>query len=175
MNNQEVKQILNRIDQPKNKFLQYVTRWTNSIMGMALNVIALVIAVGIVFYYDNKQEVIFNSILLVAGLYILFYEVFDLAVLEYAITKDENALMVIIGGLITTSVFVYYVIFLNNRFNITFFDKLLLLISIYVCYIIFFGILLSEDKLFHIKFLYITNKCKYNKLFELVSSYFIRK
>ena len=175
MNNQEVKQILNRIDQPKNRFLQYVTHWTNSIMGMALEIIALVIVVSTVFYYDNKQEVIFNSILLIAGLYILLYEIFDLTVLEYAITKDENVLMVIIGGLITTSVFVYYAIFLNDGFNVTFFDKLFLLISIYVVYIIFFGILLSEDKLFQIKFLYITNKCKHNKLFELVSPYFTRK
>lgn len=112
MNNQEVKQILNRIDQPKNKFLQYVTHWTNSIMGMLSEIIALVITASTVIYYDSMQEVVLNSILLVAGLYILLYEVFDLTVLEYAITNDQSVFMVIIGGLITTSLFAFYVIFL---------------------------------------------------------------
>lgn len=163
MNNQEVKQILNRIDQPKNRFLQYVTHWTNSIMGMALEIIALVIVVSTVFYYDNKQEVIFNSILLIAGLYILLYEAFDLAVLEYAITKDQSAFMIIIGGLITTSLFVFYVIFLSNGFNATYFNKLFLLILIYVSYILFYGMIFSEGKLLQIKFLYTTNKCKPKK------------
>ena len=158
MNNQEVKQILSRLDQPENKFLQYVTRWTNSIMGMLSEIIALAITVSTVFYYDNMQEVIFNSILLIAGLYILLYEVFDFAALEYAITNDQS----ILCDLFTTSLFAFYVIFLNDGTKASLFANLFLLILMYIMRIIFYGII-SQGQLFHIKFLYITNKCKYNK------------
>lgn len=174
MNNQEVKQILNRIDQPKNRFLQYVAHWTNSTMGMLSEIIALVIIVSTVIYYDNMQEVVLNLILLIAGSYILFYEIFDFATLEYAVTKDQDVLMgTIIYSLIAVIGFAFFVIFLNDGTKTSLFDNLFLLILMYIMLIIVYGIM--SPKLFQIKFLYITNKCKHNKLFELISPYLIRK
>lgn len=182
MNNKEIEQVLNKIDQPENKFLRPITRWVNSAIGMLSDIAALIIAVSAVIAFNNKRIVLLNWILSLAGLYILVYELFDFAVIKQAITKDrdefvtaiEYSLIVIVPATIWMFLFIYNKRFLggNRGFLI---GKLALVIAIYLLLIMIWGLRLREPEhetqneassilsyLFQIKCLYLKRKFKSN-------------
>lgn len=182
MNNQEIAQALNNIDHPDNKLLQPIAWWVNSAIGMLSDIAALIIAVSAVIAFDNKQVVLFNWILSIAGLYIVIYELLDFAVIKQAITKDRNefvtaieySLTVIVPTTIWMFLFIYNKRFLsvNRRLLIC---KLLLVIMIYILQIMIWGLQLRESEhetqaessfifsyLFQIKSLYLKHKFKIN-------------
>lgn len=186
MNNQEIEQVLNKVEHPNNKFLQLITRWINSSIGMLLNVVALIMIVIAVIVFANKQGVISNLFLLIAGSYILIYELFDLAILKYAIVKKLSEFITnIIGGLIVMSpVIIWMLPFVDNETPLIY--KLLLVILVYTTQTWFLGLdeaqlkthpktYLDSSNIFRIKRFYLKCKFKGNKLFELVSPYLIRK
>lgn len=186
MNNQEIEQVLNKVEHPNNKFLQLITRWINSSIGMLLNVVALIMIVIAVIVFANKQAVISNLFLLIAGSYILIYELFDLAILKYAIVKKLSEFITnIIGGLIVMSpVIIWMLPFVDNETPLIY--KLLLVILVYTTQTWFLGLdevqlkthpktYLDSSNIFRIKRFYLKCKFKGNKLFELVSPYLIRK
>lgn len=186
MNNQEIEQVLNKVEHPNNKFLQLITRWINSSIGMLLNVVALIMVVIAVIVFANKQAVISNLFLLIAGSYILIYELLDLAILKYAIVKKLSEFITnIIGGLIVMSpVIIWMLPFVDNETPLIY--KLLLVILVYTTQTWFLGLdevqlkthpktYLDSSNIFRIKRFYLKCKFKGNKLFELVSPYLIRK
>lgn len=186
MNNQEIEQVLNKVEHPNNKFLQLITRWINSSIGMLLNVVALIMIVIAVIVFANKQAVISNLFLLIAGSYVLIYELFDLAILKCAILKKLSEFIAnIIGGLIVMSpVIIWMLPFVDNETPLIY--KLLLVILVYTTQTWFLGLdevqlkthpktYLDSSNIFRIKRFYLKCKFKNNKLFELVSPYLIRK
>lgn len=186
MNNQEIEQVLNKVNHPNNKFLQLITRWINSSIGMLLDITALIMAVSAVIAFNNKRIVLLNWILSIAGLYIVIYELFDLAILKQAILKNlSDFIRNIIGGLIVMSpVIVFMLPFFDNETPLIY--KLLLVIFVYTTQTWFLGLdevqlkthpktYLDSNNIFRIKRFYLKRKFKGNKLFELVSPYLIRK
>ena len=179
MNNQEIEQALNKVEHPDNKLLQPIAWWVNSATGLLSDIAALIIAISAVIAFDNKQVVLFNWILSIAGLYIVIYELFDLAILKQAITKDrdefvtaiEYSLIVIVPATIWMFLFIYNKRFLggNRGFLI---GKSALVIDVYILQILIWGLRLREPEhetqnessfilsyLFQIKCLYL--KCKF--------------
>lgn len=186
MNNQEIEQVLNKVEHPKNKFLQLITRWINSTTGMLLDVAALITAVIAVIDFDSKPVVILSWILFIAGSYILIYELFDLVILKYAISKKLSEFIAnIIGGLIVISPLIIWMLpFVDNETPLIY--KLLLVIFVYINQKWFLGLdevqlkthsktYLDSSNIFRIKRFYLKRKYKNNKLFELISPYLIRK
>lgn len=186
MNNQEVEQILNKVNHPNNKFLRLIAWWINSAIGMLLDITALIMAIIVAFDFDSKPTVISNWILFITGSYILIYELFDLAALKYAILKNlSDFIRNIIGGLIVMSpVIVFMLPFFDNETPLIY--KLLLVIFVYTTQTWFLGLdevqlkthpktYLDSNNIFRIKRFYLKRKFKGNKLFELVSPYLIRK
>lgn len=182
MNNQEIAQALNKVKHPNNKFLRPIAWWINSAIGMLSDIAALIIAVSAVIAFNNKQIVLLNWILAIAGLYILIYELFDFAVIKQAITKErdefvtaiEYSLIVIVPATIWMFLFIYDKKFLsdNRRLLIC---KLLLVIAIYLLQILIWGLRLREPEhetqaesffilnyLFQIKGLYLKRKFNSN-------------
>ena len=186
MNNQAIEQVLNKVEHPKNKFLQLITRWINSTTGMLLDVAALITAVIAVIDFDSKPVVILSWILFIAGSYILIYELFDLVILKYAISKKLSEFIAnIIGGLIVISPLIIWMLpFVDNETPLIY--KLLLVIFVYINQKWFLGLdevqlkthsktYLDSSNIFRIKRFYLKRKYKNNKLFELISPYLIRK
>ena len=186
MNNQEIAQALNNIDHPDNKLLQPIAWWVNSAIGMLSDIAALIIAVSAVIAFDNKQVVLFNWILSIAGLYIVIYELLDFVILKYAISKKLSEFIAnIIGGLIVISPLIIWMLpFVDNETPLIY--KLLLVIFVYINQKWFLGLdevqlkthsktYLDSSNIFRIKRFYLKRKYKNNKLFELISPYLIRK
>lgn len=184
MNNQEIEQALNKVEHPDNKRLQPIAWWVNSATGLLSDIAALIIAISAVIAFDNKQVVLFNWILSIAGLYIVIYELFDFAVIKQAITKDHDegvssidlSLTVIVPATIWMFTFIYDKRFLsvNRRLLIC---KLLLVIVIYILQIMIWGLRLREPEhetqdessfifsyLFQLRCLYFKRKFKSNCL-----------
>lgn len=187
MNNQEIEQVLNKVNHPNNKFLRLIAWWINSAIGMLLDITALIMAIIVAFDFDSKPTVISNWIFCVAGSYILIYELFDLAILKYAISKKLSEFITnIIGGLIVMSPVIIGMLlpFVDNETPLIY--KLLLVIFVYTTQTWFLGLdevqlkthpktYLDSNNIFRIKRFYLKRKFKGNKLFELVSPYLIRK
>lgn len=187
MNNQEIEQVLNKVKHPNNKFLQLITRWINSSIGMLLDITALIMAVIVAFDFDSKPTVIFNWIFCIAGSYVLIYELFDLAILKYAILKKLSEFIAnIIGGLIVMSPVIIGMLppFVDNETPLIY--KLLLVILIYISQTWFLRLdevqlkthpktYLDSSNIFRIKRFYLKRKFKNNKLFKLASPIFYKK
>lgn len=177
MNNQrkDANEFLAAIDQPKSRVLRCVARWTNSTLGMILEIIAIVAIIALAATDFGKTNYLQDLISLVAAIYILVYELFDLCVFGIAVDKYFCWGLIAIGHLLLIGVLsVSAIMYLGT---VKWYPIINLICTVLICWleVTLCDMFVDTDCIDELKSAYIKEKFSQSKFLKLMYLYFMRK
>lgn len=177
MNNQQnnAKRFLDAIDQPESKILRLIVHWTNSALGILLEIIAIVVIIASAVTYIGKTSYLRDLIALVTAIYILVYKLFDLCVFGIAFDKSFCWKLIAIGYILLIGEFSVFAIMYLGIVKWYSIINLFFTILIYKLEVATCNIFIDTDRLTNLKSEYIKEKFGRNKFLKSMHLYFMRK
>lgn len=169
------KEFLDVIDQPKSKILRLIAHWTNSTLGMLLEIIAIVIIITSAATYIGKTSYLRDLIALVAAIYILVYKLFDLCVFSVALDKSFCWKLITIGYILLIGEFSVFAIMYLGTVKWYSIINLFFTVLIYKLEVATCNIFVDTDRLADLKSEYIKEKFGQNKVLKLMHLYLTKK
>lgn len=177
MNNQQnnAKRFLDAIDQPESKILRLIVHWTNSALGILLEIIAIVVIIASAVTYIGKTSYLRDLIALVTAIYILVYKLFDLCVFSIAFDKSFCWELITIGYILLIGEFSVFAIMYLGIVKWYSIINLFFTILIYKLEVATCNIFIDTNRLTNLKSEYIKEKFGQNKFLKSMHLYFMRK